>query len=233
MRILLALLLVGIFTIMSCAAPAPAEKLRILTEDYPPFNYVDTNGKVIGQSTDVVKSIMGKLGQNITIEVMPWAKAYQLTQTDPATALYSVARTSEREHLFMWVGPIGVYENWLYAKKGSGVHVSTLEDAKAVKAIAAVKDEAGQQKLEGQGFINIVFTDATADGLKQLNAGTVDLWLGTREDVELVAKKAGINPDDLEPVVFVHKLDLYLAFNKNTAYSTVDAWQKALDSLKK
>jgi polar amino acid transport system substrate-binding protein len=233
MRRLLALLLVGIFTIMSCAAPAPAEKLRILTEDYPPFNYVDTNGKVIGQSTDVVKSIIGKLGQNITIEVMPWAKAYQLTQTDPGTALYSVARTSEREHLFMWVGPIGAYENWLYAKKGSGVHVSTLEDAKAVKAIAAVKDEAGQQKLAGQGFINIVFTDATADGLKQLDAGTVDLWLGTREDVELVAKKAGVNPDVLEPVVFVHKLDLYLAFNKNTAYSTVDAWQKALDSLKK
>jgi len=233
MRRLLALLLVGIIAIMSCATPAPAEKLRILTEDYPPFNYVDTNGKVIGQSTEVVKSVMGKLGQDINIEVMPWAQAYQLTQTDPGTALYSVARTAEREHLFMWVGPIGDYENWLYAKKGSGVHVSNLEDAKAVKAIAAVKDEAGQQKLAGLGFINFVFTDATADGLKKLDAGDVDLWLGTREDVELVAKKAGVNPDDLEPVVFVLKLDLYLAFNKNTAFSTVDAWQKALDSLKK
>ena len=91
MRRLLALLLVGIIAIMSCATPAPAEKIRILTEDYPPFNYVDTNGKIIGQSTEVVKSIMGKLGQDITIEVMPWAQAYQLTQTDPGTALYSVA----------------------------------------------------------------------------------------------------------------------------------------------
>ncbi len=233
MRRILALLLVGMFAIMSCATPAPAEKIRILTEDYPPFNYVDTNGKVIGQSTEVMKSIMGKLGQDINIEVMPWAQAYQLTQTDPGTALYSVARTAEREHLFMWVGPIGAYENWLYAKKGSGVHVSTLEDAKAVRAIAAVKDEAGQQKLAGLGFINFVFTDATADGLKKLDAGDVDLWLGTREDVELVAKKAGVNPDNLEPVVFVLKLDLYLAFNKNTAFSTVDSWQKALDSLKK
>jgi ABC-type amino acid transport substrate-binding protein len=233
MRRLLALLLVGMFAIMSCATPMPAEKIRILTEDYPPFNYVDTNGKLIGQSTEVVKSIMGKLGQDISIEVMPWTQAYQLTQTDPGTALYSVARTVEREHLFMWVGPIGAYENWLYAKKGSGVHVSNLEDAKAVRAIATVKDEAGQQKLAGLGFINFVFADATADGLKKLDAGDVDLWLGTREDVELVAKKAGVNPDNLEPVVFVLKLDLYLAFNKNTAFSTVDSWQKALDSLKK
>jgi polar amino acid transport system substrate-binding protein len=233
MKRLLAILFAGILVIMSCAAPPPAEKIRILTENYPPFNYLDATGNVVGQSTDIVKAIMGKLGQNIAIELMPWAQAYQLTQTDPGTALYSMARTQEREHLFMWVGPIGSYENWLYAKKGSGVLVSSLEDAKAVKAIAAVKDEAGQQKLAGLGFINFVFTDATSDGLKKLGAGEVDLWLGTREDVEIVAKQAGVNPDDLQPVVFVHRLDLYMAFNKNTAFATVDAWQKALDSLKK
>jgi len=233
MKRLLVLSFAGIFILMSCASPAPAEKVRILTEDYPPFNYVDANGKVVGQSTEVVKSMMGKLGQNIPIEVMPWTRAYEVTLTDPGTALYSMARTPEREHLFMWVGPIGSYENWLYAKKDSGVRVSSLEEAKALKAIAAVKDEAGQQKLAGLGFINFVYTDTIADGLKKLNAGNVDLWLGTREDVEIVAKQAGVNPDDLEPVVFVHRLDLYLAFNKNTAYATVDSWQKALDSLKK
>ncbi|MBN1376316.1 MAG: transporter substrate-binding domain-containing protein [Dehalococcoidia bacterium] len=233
MRKLLALLFAGILIIMSCSAPAPAEKMRILAEDYPPFNYVDAKGVVVGQSTDVVRSIMVKMGEDINIEVMPWAQAYQLVQAEPGAAFYSVARTAERERLFMWVGPIGSYENWLYAKKGSGVQVNSLDEAKALKAIAAVKDEAGQQKLAGEGFINFVFTDNIADGLKKLAAGEVDLWLGTREAVEIMAEETGVSPDDLEPVVFVHKADLYLAFNKNTAYSTVDAWQKALDALKK
>jgi polar amino acid transport system substrate-binding protein len=232
MKKLLALLLLGAVILTACNTAAPAEKTRVLMEDYPPYNYVDAQGKTAGLSTDVVKAIMSKLGTNIPIEVMPWTQAYALTQQDPGVALYSVARTSEREHLFMWVGPIGVYENWLYARKGSAVKVNTLDDAKSVKAIAAVKDEAGQQTLSSQGFINFVYTGSTADGLKKLMAGEVDLWLGTREGVATVAKEAGVNPDDLEPAVFVHRSDLYIAFNKNTAFATVDAWQKALDSIK-
>lgn len=233
MKKILVFSLAVFFTIISCTAAAPADRIRILAEDYPPFNYRDAKGEIVGTSTDIVKSIMAKVGQDINIEIMPWTQAYKLTLEVPGTALYSMARTAEREHLFMWVGPIGSHEYWLYAKKGSGVQVSSLDEAKQVKAIAAVKDEAGQQKLAGQGFINFVYTSTIAEGLKKLNAGEADLWLGSREQVDLVAKEAGVDPEALAPVVFVAKNDLFLAFNKNTAYSIVDAWQKALDSLKK
>jgi len=204
-----------------------------MTEEYPPFNYTDAGGNLVGSSTEAVKGIINKLGENITIEVLPWAQAYETMLAEPDTALYSMARTSERENLFMWVGPIGSYENWLYARKGSNVRVSSIDEAKTVKCIAVVKDEAGQQKLAQQGCINFVYVDSTAGGLKKLVAGEVDLWLGTGADVELVAKQAGVDPAEIEAVAFVHKVDLYIAFNKNTAYATVLAWQNALDSLKK
>jgi ABC-type amino acid transport substrate-binding protein len=233
MKKLLAVLLTGVFVLTACAAPVPAEKIRILAEDYAPFNYVDAQGNVVGSSTDTVKAITSNLGLKVPIEVMPWAQAYDLTLNNPGTALFSTARSSERERLFMWVGPIGSYENWLYTKKGSGVRVSSLAEAKAVDKIAVVRNEAGQLKLAEQGFINFVFTDTSADGLKLLMAGNADLWLGTREGIDVVAKKAGVSVDDLEPVVFVLRSDLYLAFNKNTDYATVNAWQKALDAVKK
>jgi len=233
MKRLVAMLLAGMFIITACSGPVAETNIRILSEEYPPFNYTDDRGNFAGSSTEQVKSIMGKLGVDIPIEVMPWSKAYDLLQQEPGAALYSMARSPEREHLFMWVGPIGSYENWLYAKKGSNVKVSSLDDARAVRKIAAVKNEAGQIKLAQQGFINFEITATTPDGLQKLISGDVDLWLGTRDTLELAAKKAGINPDDVEPAVFVHKLDLYVAFNKNTPFATVDAWQKALDSLKK
>jgi hypothetical protein len=66
-----------------------------------------------------------------------------------------------------------------------------------------------------------------------LMAGDVDLWLGTSEGVASVAKEAGVNPDDLQPAVYVYKADLFMAFNKNTAFSMVETWQEALDSLNK
>jgi polar amino acid transport system substrate-binding protein len=233
MKRLVAVLLTGIFLLMACSVPVPADKLRVLTEEYPPYNYTDEKGILTGSSTQLVKAIIGKLGLDTKIEVLPWSQAYELVLNNSNAALYSTARTPERERNFMWVGPIGSYENWLYAKKGSTVRVNSLDEAKAVKTIAAVKDEAGQQKLAEQGFINFAFTITTVDGLKKLMAGEADLWLGTRADVELVAMQAGVNPTDLEPAVFVHKLDLYIAFNKNTPYEIVQQWQKALDSLKK
>ena len=226
-------LIAGILLITACITPTQPAKLRILTEEYPPFNYTDAGGNLVGSSTEAVKGIINKLGENITIEVLPWAKAYETVTLEPDTALYSMARTAERENQFMWVGPIGSYENWLYAKKGSNIRCGSLDEAKAVKSIAVVKDEAGQQKLAQQGCINFMYADSTADGLKKLVAGEVDLWLGTGADVDLVAKQAGVDPAEIEAVAFVHKVDLYIAFNKNTAYATVSTWQDALDSLKK
>lgn len=233
MKKLVAVLLAGIFVLTACTVPVRTDKLRVLSEEYPPYNYTDEQGVLTGPSTVIVKGILNKLGLDTKIEVLPWAESYAIVLENPNVALYSTARTPERERDFMWVGPIGSYENWLYAKKGSGVRVNSLDEAKAVKAIAAVKDEAGQQKLAEQGFINFTFTDSTSDGLKKLMAGEADLWLGAQAAVDVIAKKAGVDPAQLEPAVFVHKVDFYIAFNKNTPFATVDQWQKALESLQK
>jgi polar amino acid transport system substrate-binding protein len=233
MKRLFFVMLAGILLITACTAPAATGKLRILTEEYPPFNYTDTGGNLVGSSTEIVKGIITKLGENITIEVLPWTQAYAIVLSEPDAALYSVARTSGRESLFMWVGPIGSYENWLYARKGSDVRVSSIDEAKPVGCIAVVKDEAGQLKLAEQGCINFAYSGSIAGGLKKLAVGEADLWLGPGENVDLVAKQAGVDPSGIEAVAFVHKVDLYIAFNKNTAYATVLAWQNALDSLKK
>jgi len=176
---------------------------------------------------------MSRLGLDIPIEVMPWVQSYGLIQKEAGVALYSIARTPERDRLFAWVGPITSYENWLYAKKGSGIRVSSLEEAREVKVIAAVKDEAAQQRLAKHGFGNFRYASSSVEGLKILMAGHADLWLGTKEDIALVAQKAGINPNELESVVFVHKLDLYVAFNKNTSPSIIRDWQNAFESIKK
>ena len=78
MRISIVFLLIGIIAVVACSTPVPATKLRVIAEDFPPYNYVNDNGVVVGQSTEIVRAIMSKLGQNITIEVMPWEQAYEL-----------------------------------------------------------------------------------------------------------------------------------------------------------
>lgn len=73
----------------ACAPPATVETLRVLTEEYPPYNYTDAAGKLVGQSTEKVQAIMAKVSPGTNIEVLPWAQAYQILQTEPSVASFT------------------------------------------------------------------------------------------------------------------------------------------------
>jgi len=211
----------------------PASGLRIITEVYPPYNFVDKNNNVTGQSTEIVQAILEKTGTQANIEVMPLSQGLTLAEKGPGVVIYSLNRTPRRENLFKWVGPIGYYEQAFYAKKGSTVVVSQLEDAKKVTKIGVYKGDAGAQFLASQGFTNLDESMTDTEALKKLMDGKVQLWLGNKDGLAITAAQAGVNPDDLVmmPTVVI-RADLYIAFSKDIPDTTVKAWQGALDALK-
>lgn len=237
MRICLAILIILAVMLAACAPsatpPATEGKLRIITEVYPPFNFVESNKNVTGQSTEIVQAIQQKLSTQAHIEVMPLADGLELAQKGPNVAIFSLNRTPQRQALFKWVGPIGSYEQAFYAIKGSTVTLSRLEDAKKIGRIGVYKGDAGNQFLAAQGFTNLDESQNDVEALKKLMDNQVQLWLGNTKGLEITAKEAGVNLDDLValPVVVI-QADLYIAFSKDVPDSTVAAWQSALDSLK-
>ena len=70
-------------------------------------------------------------------------------------ALFSVAMTPERKHLLQWVGPIAFLNTNLYARKGSGIGIRILEDAKKIPKIAVVTEYYTEQLLKERGFANL------------------------------------------------------------------------------
>ena len=236
MRVWLAILLAVAMLLIGCniaGTQPPASGWRIITEVYPPYNFVDKNNNVTGQSTEIVQAILEKTGMQANIEVMPLSQGLTLAEKGPGVVIYSLNRTPQRENLFKWVGPIGYYEQAFYAKKGSTVVVSQLEDAKKVTKIGVYKGDAGAQFLASQGFTNLDESLTDSEALKKLMDGIVQLWLGNKDGLAITAAQAGVNPDDLVmmPTVVI-RADLYIAFSKDVPDSTVKAWQGALDALK-
>ena len=236
MRVWLAILLAVAMLLIGCniaGTQPPASGLRIITEAYPPYNFVDKNNNVTGQSTEIVQAILEKTGMQANIEVMPLSQGLALAEKGPGVVIYSLNRTPQRENLFKWVGPIGYYEQAFYAKKGSTVVVSQLEDVKKVTKIGVYKGDAGAQFLASQGFTNLDESLTDTEALKKLMDGTVQLWLGNKDGLAITAAQAGVNPDDLVmmPTVVI-RADLYIAFSKDVSDGTVKAWQGALDALK-
>ncbi len=237
MRVWLGILLTAAMLLVACNVPGMVPPvsggLRIITEVYPPYNFVDKNNNVTGQSTEIVQAILDKTSTRANIEVMPLSQGLAVAEKGPGVVIYSLNRTPQREDLFKWVGPIGYYEQAFYAKKGSAVAISQLEDVKKVDKIGVYKGDAGAQFLASQGFTNLDYSLTDAEALKKLMDGTVQLWLGNKDGLVITAAQVGVNPDDLVmlPTVVI-QADLYIAFSKDVPDSTVTAWQSALDALK-
>jgi ABC-type amino acid transport substrate-binding protein len=214
------------------AGPATDAGLRIITEELPPFNYAGADGKAAGQSTDVVNGILTRLNQTASIEVLPWSQGYNLTSAGPRTVLYSTGRTDERETLFKWVGPVASMDYVLYARNGSGLQIGSLEAAKKAGPVGVVKDDARYQFLRENRFDTITTCDSDAGCLRNLTAGTTDLWLGSSADAAEIAGKEGIDVSAFVALYAVRTVPLYIAFSNDTPDSVVSGWQDALDAMK-
>lgn len=206
-------------------------EFTVMTEEYPPYNYTE-NGVLKGIATDTVKEILLKIKHPEMIEVLPWSRAYSLIQRQDNMVLFSMTRTESREQLFKWVGPVAE-NNWVFfAKKGSGVKISSMGDAKKVNAIGTYKDDAGELMLKELGFTNIDSVIRDELNVKKLEQDKIQLWISGDVQGYIKAKEFKLQ-DSIEPVYNIKSMQLYIAFSKNTPDDEVKKWQAALDELKK
>ena len=226
---------IAIVLLMIFLLPVPgglAQEITVISEENPPFNFIK-DGVFTGSSTEVVREIMRRLGLPAEIQVLTWARAYQLALAQPNVVLFSTARTKEREDLFHWVGPIYKVRFGFYARRGFGPYLTGLADAKKVGAIATYKDDVREQLLKSQGFTNLDSSKSPASNLKKLLAGRVDLWLYSNLGVPSVARQLGIDPAEVELVLPFKDKYAYIAVSKGTPRVMVEKWQAALDDMKR
>jgi len=210
----------------------PPGIFQMVTEEYPPVTFAkDIN--VTGFATDMVRHISTRLKVKDNIRLTSWKNAYNMAVLYPNIILFSAERTPAREKLFWWVGPIGKNSAILYAKKGSNIKLNNLEDAKKIKAIATTTDWFTEQYLEQNGFTNLVSSKDPSENLRQLMSSEVQLSIFTDLTIPEIAKNAGYNMNDLEPVYTVSQTYFYIAISKDTPPSVVQAWQSTLDDMKK
>ncbi len=222
---------VCLFCMAAMVSSASAESFSIMTEEYPPFNYTE-NGKLTGLSSEVMAVLVKRLGHPDNTKVLPWSRAYNLIQNKDGMILFSMTRTEARESLFKWVGPVASNQWVFFAKKGSGVQINSLDDARKVKKIGTYKDDAAELFLKEQGFTN---TESVVDDLsnvKKLAAGRIDLWIVGHLQGLYKAKTVAGDTSAFEKVFDVKDTQLYIAFSKNTRDAVIEKWQAELDKMK-
>lgn len=213
-------------------AIAAASDLQLLADENPPLSFSE-GGLAKGLAVDVVQEIQRRTGNTNTIEIQPWPRAYRAVSTVPNVGIFVMARTPAREELFQWMGPISASRASLYGKRGSGIRISNLDDAKAVERIMVVRDFYTHQLLQKLGFANLELVPKPETMVKMAVNDRAPLIFTSNATLPDMLEKAGAKPGDLELLYTVTSIQTYVAFSLGTPKDLVAKWQTALDNMKR
>jgi polar amino acid transport system substrate-binding protein len=212
------------------AQPLFSAELTILTENLPPLNYVK-DGVLVGPSVEIVKEIQRRVGSHAKILVYPWARAYKMALEDENVVLFSMTYTKVRHDKFKWIGPLAKKKDILVAKKGSGIKIISLEDAKKVKRIGTLRDDTRERLLKRLGFTNLEPVSDEQKNAQKLVLGRIDLWTYKKPGLRTVCELAGVDYTEIEEVYHLREIELMIAFSKKTSDSIVQKWKNAFNEM--
>jgi len=210
----------------------PPGKIQLVTEEYPPVTFLGDE-KPTGFVTDMVREITVRLDIPDNINLTSWKNAYKMALLHPNVVIFSMDRTEAREDLFHWIGPVGQNSALLFAKKGSGISINSMEEAKNVASIATTTEWWTEQHLKAEGFTNLVSSADPAENVRQLMDGRVELSIFTDLTIPEIVRNAGYGMEDLEPVITVQQNYFYIGISRGTSPEIIEKWRSTLDDMKK
>lgn len=216
---------------------AAKQSIKVVTESHPPVQY-ESNGDIVGPSTEIVREVLRLSGFEPDISIMPWARAYSLVQENENVLIYSMLRTSNREAKFYWIGPVAKHEGALLALSSrQDLVASSLEDAKQY-IVGTVRNSYAHDYLRKQGFSedkNLFLVATLSEEMNLFVNKRFDFILSDPETIEKKMEQIGYEKSDLKRIISVPALrtDLYLAANLNSNKKWLQAIQKSMQTFQK
>lgn len=215
-------------------APDTLASLVFITEEYPPYNYVD-NQQLAGISVELLEEMFAATKTPLSrqdIRVYPWVRGYELALSQPNTVLFSTTRTAARESNFHWVGPIAQDQVALLAHRNAPITIDSLADAiERGLTVAVIREDIGAQALLEANYPEHLMRSAidNRSALHMLVRGRVDLWAYSVDVAQWIAESEGYANNSLIPAHTLSESSLYFAINQATDSRLVSIMQQALE----
>ncbi len=237
-RLLAVIVLLSSSGSLGQTSPELLEKIDAIdwmTEQYPPFNYVDEeDGQLKGITVDILVEMFKKVGAKTTrqdLRVLPWARGYKALLEKPGTALFSTTYTFERLQQFKFVGPVIPTRVSVIADATS--KIDALDDLNELK-IGTVRDDVGDQLIRTLGVADRAIEQShSAYNLVQMLAkGRLDAIVYAEDIARYQFARAGIDSRRYETVLVLKNSHMGYAFHNSTDPRVLEPLRKSLDELR-
>lgn len=214
-------------------AAVPAQAVMLLTVESPPFSFTEM-GKLQGSAAEIVQAMASRAGVPVTVQVLPWDKAYVRTQGQKDVCLFPTARLENRERLFLWIGPIATNPWAVYGKSDFALPIRSVKDLAPYTIGTALRD-AKNEFLRENGVNELRAAREDAENPPRLllphgHPEHIDLWITGLYAGRDAARTAKVT--NLKVVFVANDEPLYLACNPQTDRKIVKALSDALEGMK-
>jgi polar amino acid transport system substrate-binding protein len=203
----------------------------VVTEILPPYQFYQENNVLSGFSVDVMEEIFKITGDDIDLQVLPWARAYRKALNQPNTLIFSLSRSLSREKSFIWGGKLMKEDVYAWGlKEKFKTPITHIEQLRKYK-IAITNASSTGQHFQQQKYPFIYAVGSPEQSFKMLYLNRVDIITGTKSTLEIRAKKLNFDMSKLKKIIQLSATnhDLYFAFSLN---SDEDIVTKYLDAYK-
>lgn len=222
------------------ASFSASPQVRVVTEHWPPYNYLDEHGNVTGIATNKLEWVLTNLNLDANIEVFHWAKAMQLAEFEKNVFIFSIYRTPDREARFQWICPllekrsIAMYR----LTERVDIDINQVQDAKNYRT-SVIRNDLSMDMLVKAGFMEGEHYELSIDeetNVRKLIHGRIDLIIQEEHSLRFRLAELGI---DFSHVVRVQSLgnaekyDCCIATSLQTDKALVEQVRSELYSLYK
>ena len=209
---------------------AVAADLNMLTDNHPPLHF-QQGGELVGFGVDVVHALAERAGDQVHLQQVPLLRALHIATTEPATGVFTVMRTPEREAQYQWVGPLMDVETALYSADNAQPPVSSLQQAASLGRIAVPRKWLAYGYLQQQGLNNVYGVETPEQMMRLARLGRTEFVVADTLSIATLAREEGLAPSQLHYQIPLMKQGTYIAFSPQTDARLVARWQQALDEM--
>ena len=164
------------------ALELPSNRRIVIGGDhnYPPFEYMDENGRPTGFNVDLTWAIARAVGLDIEIRLGPWAEIRQGLAQGGIDAVQGMLYSPERDLTFDFTPPHTVNHYISVIRKGEGSPPTTLAELAGKRIVVQQGDIMHDFLVENglKGQVSVV--DSQEDALRELSEGMYDCALVAR-----------------------------------------------------
>jgi polar amino acid transport system substrate-binding protein len=203
-----------------------------------PFVYKSDSGELTGSVVDVVTRVMEIIGKPVGKESfrnINWARAIDDVENTPGLGIFCMAKTPQRVAKFKWIGPIARLRLGLVARKESQIIIDTHEDIKEYETGVILNSAPHSMMINEFGVPKdkLTLLHSNEQQIRMLKERRVSMITQSDVGLPFYLNQMGQKVSDYEMVFVLKDMFLYVAFNKETPDSEIEAMQGALELLRR